>query len=243
MSPKPFAIIAGVGPGTGAAVARKFAAAYPVILLARNPANYEAVVSEINQSGGVATGIVADVSDEESVKKAFLKIEETHVKGKDGSEQGHLAAAVFNVGGGFIRKPFLELTTEEFEGGFKSNGYVSLLEPLLVTLESSNQIGVQQLDRSTSSTPLSGCHVELNPVLEQTRGLSILSFHSPPIALYRQQQAQAPTHTTIHRRHSFHPRQHPDFVLCDRQICPESTVAESREGVWAARGACGTCDH
>lgn len=215
MPPKLFAIIAGVGPGTGAAVARKFAAAYPVILLARNPANYEAVVSEINQSGGAATGIITDVSDEESVKKAFLKIEETYVKGKDGSEQGRLAAAVFNVGGGFIRKPFLELSTEEFEGGFKSNGYVSLLEPWLVTLESSNQIGVQQLDISTSSTSLPGRHLELNPVLEQTRGLSILSFHSPPIALYRQQQTQAPTHTTIHRRHSLHPRLRPDLGLCD----------------------------
>ena len=124
MSPTPFAIIAGVGPGTGAAVARKFAAAYPVILLARNPANYEAVVSEINQSGGRAEGISTDISNEESVKKAFAKIEEDYVKSKDGNEQGHLAAAVFNVGGGFIRKPFLELSTEEFESGFKSNGYV-----------------------------------------------------------------------------------------------------------------------
>lgn len=122
MSPSPFAIIAGVGPGTGASIARKFAAAYPVILLARNPANYEAVVSEINQSGGKAAGISADVSDEESMKKAFSKIKNDYVTGKDGSE-GHLAAAVFNVGAGFVRKPFLELTTEEFEGGYKSNGY------------------------------------------------------------------------------------------------------------------------
>lgn len=121
MSPTPFAIIAGVGPGTGASIARKFAAAYPVILLARNPGNYEAVVSEINQSGGKAVGISADVADEESVKKAFLKIEQDYVK-----KDGHLAAAVFNVGGGFVRKPFLELSTEEFEGGFKSNGYVPL---------------------------------------------------------------------------------------------------------------------
>lgn len=123
MPPTPFAIIAGVGPGTGASIARKFAATYSVVLLARNPANYEAVVSEINQSGGRAAGITADVADEDSVKKAFSKIEEDYVRGKDGNE-GQLAAAVFNVGGGFVRKPFLELSTEEFEGGFKSNGYV-----------------------------------------------------------------------------------------------------------------------
>lgn len=120
-----FAIIAGVGPGTGASIARKFAAAYPVVLLARNPANYDAVVSEINREGGKAVGISADVADEESMKKAFLRIEEEYVKGKNGNGDGHLAAAVYNVGGGFVRKPFLELTKDEFEGGFKSNGYVS----------------------------------------------------------------------------------------------------------------------
>jgi len=33
MASKLIAIIAGVGPGTGAAVAKKFAASYPVVLL------------------------------------------------------------------------------------------------------------------------------------------------------------------------------------------------------------------
>ena len=33
-----------------------------------------------------------------------------------------LAAAVFNVGGSFIRKPFLELTEEEFLSGMDANG-------------------------------------------------------------------------------------------------------------------------
>jgi NAD(P)-dependent dehydrogenase (short-subunit alcohol dehydrogenase family) len=30
-----------------------------------------------------------------------------------------IAAAIFNSGGGFVRKPFLELTTEEFEAGWE----------------------------------------------------------------------------------------------------------------------------
>jgi hypothetical protein len=33
-----------------------------------------------------------------------------------------LAAAVFNVGGSFIRKPFLELSEEEFLAGMDANG-------------------------------------------------------------------------------------------------------------------------
>lgn len=68
------AIVAGVGPGTGAAVARKFAAAYPVALLARNPDNFESLAKEINGSGGKAIGISTDISDAKSVDNAFAQI-------------------------------------------------------------------------------------------------------------------------------------------------------------------------
>ncbi|KAL3481270.1 hypothetical protein BJX99DRAFT_181685 [Aspergillus californicus] len=115
MATKPFAIIAGVGPGTGASIARKFAQAYSVVVLARNPANYDPLVNEINSSGGNALGVSADLSDSSSVKSAFEKISQQH-KGSP------LAAAVFNSGGGFVRKPFLELTEEEFGNGFRSQG-------------------------------------------------------------------------------------------------------------------------
>jgi NAD(P)-dependent dehydrogenase (short-subunit alcohol dehydrogenase family) len=107
MSPSPFAVVAGVGPGTGAAVARRFAKAYPVALLARSPANYESLVKEINSSGGKAIGISTDVSSEESVKSAFAKIKEEY--GGAGC-----AAAVFNASGPFMRKPLLEMGVEEF---------------------------------------------------------------------------------------------------------------------------------
>lgn len=111
----PFAIIAGVGPGTGATVARKFGAAYPVALLARNPTNYEDAVKDIQTAGGKAIGISTDVSDAKSVKDAIGKIQ--HEFGGD-----KCAAAVFNVGGRFIRKPFLELSQDEFESGWEANG-------------------------------------------------------------------------------------------------------------------------
>ncbi|KAL4931850.1 uncharacterized protein BDV17DRAFT_255434 [Aspergillus undulatus] len=115
MASKPFAIIAGVGPGTGASLARRFAKAYPVVLLARNPANYESVVNEINTSGGQALGISTDLSDATSVRSAFDKISKQYA----GSA---LAVAIFNSGGGFVHKPFLELTDEEFTHGYESQG-------------------------------------------------------------------------------------------------------------------------
>lgn len=68
------AVIAGVGPGTGGAVARKFASLYPVVLLARNPDNYDSLVKDINGAGGKAIGISTDIADAKSVKAAFDKI-------------------------------------------------------------------------------------------------------------------------------------------------------------------------
>ncbi|KAL8652407.1 MAG: hypothetical protein Q9226_004282 [Calogaya cf. arnoldii] len=110
----PFAIIAGVGPGTGAAVARKFSAVYPVALLARNPANYEDTVKNIKAAGGKAIGISTDVSDAKSMSDAVTKTKQ---------EFGDTcAAAVFNVGGKFVRKPFMELSLGEFESGWEVNG-------------------------------------------------------------------------------------------------------------------------
>ena len=108
----PIAIIAGIGPGTGAAVARKFAASYAVALLARTPASYEPLAAEINNSGGQAIGISTDVSDPKSVKDAFQQI-----KKHFGGEETQCAAAVFNASGRFFRKPFLELTEDQFMAG------------------------------------------------------------------------------------------------------------------------------
>lgn len=108
MSSKLIAVVAGVGPGTGAAVARKFANAYPVVLLARQSQNFEDLAREINASGGKAIGIKADVSDEASLKSAVDTI-----KKEFGSDVG-AAAAIFNASGGFLRKPFLELPADVF---------------------------------------------------------------------------------------------------------------------------------
>ncbi|KAL7624036.1 hypothetical protein AAE478_005593 [Parahypoxylon ruwenzoriense] len=114
MSSKFFAIVAGAGPGTGRACALRFAKAYPVVLLTRNPESYQDTVAEINKSGGKAIGISADASDVKSVNSAF----ETIAKELPGLK---LAAAIYNVGAGFKRKPFLELDVEDFDTSVGGN--------------------------------------------------------------------------------------------------------------------------
>ena len=105
---KLIAIVAGVGPGTGASVARKFSSHYPVVLLARKPENYEGLAKEINSAGGKAIGISTDVSSKDSLAKAVEGIKQEF--GQDVAA----AAAIFNASGPFMRKPFLEIPAETF---------------------------------------------------------------------------------------------------------------------------------
>lgn len=132
----PFAVIAGVGAGTGRSVAlkvirmclsiwlpllcwcegTKFAKAYPIALLARNPDNYKDIVEEINSSGGKAIGISTDVSDSVSVKAAFKQIEQ--------ELGGSCSAAIFNASGGFRRAPFLDTDENTFVNAMSVSWWV-----------------------------------------------------------------------------------------------------------------------
>ncbi|KAK4458816.1 hypothetical protein QBC42DRAFT_185031 [Cladorrhinum samala] len=116
MASKFYAIIAGVGAGTGRSVALRFAQSYPVVLLARNPSNYTDIVTEIKSSGGHAIGISADTSDLASVSAAFEKI-------KKELPEKNLAAAIYNVGGTFTVKPFLEQSTSDLSSSLGSNAH------------------------------------------------------------------------------------------------------------------------
>jgi len=106
MAGEAIAIVAGVGSGTGASVARRFATAYPVVLLARNPSSYEKLAEEINSSGGKAIGISTDLASPDSVKQAFQTIEEQF-------KDAPVAAAIFNASGPFVRKPILEIGVDD----------------------------------------------------------------------------------------------------------------------------------
>lgn len=79
-----------------------------MVLLARNPKNYESIVDEIKQSGGHAIGITADVTNPSSLDEAFQSIKQQLPDSK-------LAAGIYNVNGGFSRKPYLELTYDELQ--------------------------------------------------------------------------------------------------------------------------------
>lgn len=66
-----YAVIAGVGPGTGAAIAKKFGKAYSVVLLGRTLTNLKLVEQEISSDGGRAICVEADVSSHDSMAKVL----------------------------------------------------------------------------------------------------------------------------------------------------------------------------
>jgi short-subunit dehydrogenase len=67
MAGKKVATVIGVGPGLGAALARRFAADYAVALVARNAEKLIELAREISAAGGTSLVVPADVSKEQEI--------------------------------------------------------------------------------------------------------------------------------------------------------------------------------
>ena len=74
MTDKKVATVIGVGPGLGAALARRFAAGYAVALVARNAEKLLEFAGEISGAGGTSLAVPADVSQEQEIAGAFERI-------------------------------------------------------------------------------------------------------------------------------------------------------------------------
>jgi NAD(P)-dependent dehydrogenase (short-subunit alcohol dehydrogenase family) len=105
---KPVCVIVGVGPGNGAAFARRFALeGYQVALLSRHTDFTTKLAREI----GDARSYVCDVTDPVSIENAFASIH---------AEMGEVDTLMFNPGAG-IWKTVEEITPEEFEQSWRVN--------------------------------------------------------------------------------------------------------------------------
>ena len=98
-------IIVGVGPGLGAALARRFAAAgHGVAVAARNSDKLASVVDEITAAGGSAKAYACDATSESSVAALFEAAE---------ADLGAIDVAIYNASGR-ARGPIAETTLGEF---------------------------------------------------------------------------------------------------------------------------------
>ena len=106
------AAVLGVGPGLGAAVARRFAReGFAVGLMARGEESLTAAREEVEGSGGTALAVAADATDAASVASAFDRVRE---------ELGEPEVFVYNAGA-FQMGGILELSPEQFDDCFRAN--------------------------------------------------------------------------------------------------------------------------
>lgn len=118
MSQSKVAVVLGVGPGLGAAVAHRFAReGFVVGLMARSSQQLTQIQSEIEQSGGKALSVTVDATDPASVKAAFEQVR---------SQLGSPEVFVYNAGA-FKMAGILELTPEQFESSWKVNCFGAFL--------------------------------------------------------------------------------------------------------------------
>ena len=102
----------GVGPGLGAAVARRFAReGYAVALLARNEASLKEIHADITRSGGRAGVFSADAADAGSLPAAFSRLR---------AELGPPEVLVYNAGA-YQAGGILELDPAAFESAWRVN--------------------------------------------------------------------------------------------------------------------------
>ena len=107
------AAVAGVGPGNGAAIARRFAAAgYKVAMLARNRDGLDDLARET-----AAVAYACDVTSPQSVATAFAAIR---------AELGEVETLIFNAGSG-VFADVEHITPAEFEASWRVNAYGALL--------------------------------------------------------------------------------------------------------------------
>ena len=98
-------IIVGVGPGLGAALARRFAkAGHAVAVAARNGGKLAGVVDEIAAAGGKAKAYAGDATSENDVQSLFKAVE---------GDLGAIDVAIYNASGR-ARKPVADTSLEEF---------------------------------------------------------------------------------------------------------------------------------
>mgnify|MGYP001432924157 CR=1 FL=1 len=106
------AIVAGVGPGTGAALARAFAReGYAVGLLSRHAESSDPVAAEIHAKGGKTLFIPTDVTERQSVNDAIAKIR---------TQLGPVTAIAHNASG-YGRATFLAMDPEQVRQSFEAN--------------------------------------------------------------------------------------------------------------------------
>ena len=116
-SPMPVAVVVGVGPGLGAALARRFAQGYEVAIIARSAEYLHSLAGELRASGGQVLEVPADIGDRAQVEAAFKLIRE---------RLGPPEVLLYNAGSGMFGT-ITDITPEQYEDNWRVNAYGAFL--------------------------------------------------------------------------------------------------------------------
>ncbi len=105
--PKPVCAIVGIGPGNGAALARRFAQDHRVALMSRTTNLSGKIAAEL----GDARAYACDVADAGSVERALATV---------ASDLGDIDTLVYNAGSG-VFATVEDITAEQFEASWRIN--------------------------------------------------------------------------------------------------------------------------
>ena len=125
------AVVVGVGPGLGAALARRFAKGYAVALVAREREKLDALASELAAAGGRALAVPSDVSREEEIARAADRIHR---------ELGAIDVLLYNA----AMRPFGRLT-ETKPSTFETTWRVAAFGPAKFALRGLAQVMARDL--------------------------------------------------------------------------------------------------
>ena len=131
--------IVGVGPGLGASLARRFAReGYLVVLMARRRESVQPIEEEVRAAGRRALAVALDAGDPASVHDAFRSARDL---------AGDPDVLVYNASG-FVVRPTLETSPEEFEDCWRATCYGAFL--------SVREVVPQMVQRGSGTVLLTG---------------------------------------------------------------------------------------
>lgn len=157
------AVVVGVGPGTGASLARRFSANHAVALVARNAAYLGELAAELRARGGKALAAPADVTRPDEVERAFAEVR---------AELGAPDVLLYNAGSG-TWGTVADMTPETYEATWRTNAFGAFLCAKAVA---GNMVargsGVMLFTGATAGMKAGAKSVAFGPAKFATRGLA-----------------------------------------------------------------------
>ena len=159
----PVAAVLGVGPGLGAALARRFARGYAVAINARSAEYLYSLAAEIRAAGGQVLEVPADIGDRAQVEAAFKLIRE---------RLGPPEVLLYNAGSG-TWGTIAEITPEQYEHAWRVNAYGAFLSAKAVAPDMiARGRGVMLFTGATAGVKAGPRSVAFGPAKFALRGLA-----------------------------------------------------------------------